>query len=89
MTGKGGDNLAKGKPKAKPVHVTPVGPDWQVKVEGNQRATKITKTKEKAVKVGRKLAQERETEFVSHGKDGKIQSKESYGNDPCPPKDTR
>ena len=26
--------------------------------------------------------------IVTHGRDGKIRSKDSYGNDPNPPKDT-
>ena len=28
-------------------------------------------------------------ESVIHGKDGKIQNSNSYGNDPCPPKDKK
>src|SRR5258708_40102506 len=29
------------------------------------------------------------TEVVTHGRDGKIRDSDSYGNDPCPPKDTK
>ena len=28
-------------------------------------------------------------ELIPHGMDGKIQNPNSYGNDPCPPRDTK
>lgn len=39
-----------------------------------------------AVEFGRNIAKKQHTEFFNHGKDGKIQSRDSYGNDPFPPK---
>ena len=39
-----------------------------------------------AVDAGRKISQNQGTEFYIHGKDGKIQNKDSHGNDPYPPK---
>lgn len=76
--------------KDKPIHVTQRSDgDWQLKPEGNQRAIKITDTQKEAINVGRDLAREKQTELVIHGKDGKIRDKESYGNDPYPPKDTK
>ncbi len=71
-------------------HVTP-HPDggWQVKGEGNEKATVVTTTKAEAVEKGREIAKNQGSELVIHGKDGKIQDKDSYGNDPCPPKDTK
>ena len=39
-----------------------------------------------AVEAGRKISQNQGTEFYIHGKDGKIQNKDSHGNDPYPPK---
>lgn len=68
-------------------HVTP-HPDggWQVKGEGNQKATARTETKQESVNIARKISQNQESELVIHGKDGKIQSKDSHGNDPFPPK---
>lgn len=41
-----------------------------------------SKTKEEAVKKGREFAIERKTEHVIHKKNGQIQDKNSYGNDP-------
>lgn len=68
-------------------HVTP-HPDggWQVKGEGNNKATKVTETKKEAIDIARQIAKNQESELIIHGKDGKIQSKDSYGNDPYPPK---
>ena len=39
------------------------------------------------VDYARDLAKKQEAELVVHNKDGKISQKDSYGNDPCPPKD--
>ncbi|MBZ4662808.1 MAG: hypothetical protein JG776_490 [Caloramator sp.] len=68
-------------------HVTP-HPDggWQVKGEGNNKSTKVTETKKEAIDIARQIAKNQESELIIHGKDGKIQSKDSYGNDPYPPK---
>lgn len=68
-------------------HVTP-HPDggWQVKGEGNQKATVKTDTKKEAMDVGREISKNQGSELVIHGKDGKIQSKDSHGKDPFPPK---
>ncbi|WP_027309317.1 DUF2188 domain-containing protein [Caloramator sp. ALD01] len=68
-------------------HVTP-HPDggWQVKGEGNNKATKVTETKKEAIDIARQIAKNQESELIIHGKDGKIQNKDSYGNDPYPPK---
>ena len=68
-------------------HVTrrPSG-DWQVKGAGNSRATRITSTQKEAIAVARSIAINQKSEIVIHGVDGKIRAKDSYGNDPCPPK---
>jgi uncharacterized protein YdaT len=54
-------------------HVTP-HPDggWQVKGEGNDKATVITKTKAEAIEKGREIAKNQGSELVIHGLDGKI-----------------
>ena len=74
-------------PKGKNQHVTP-HPDggWQVKGEGNDRATIRTPTQGEAVKAGREIARHQGSELVIHGKDGRIREKDSHGNDPFPPK---
>ena len=69
------------------VQVTP-RPDgrWAVQKSGSERASKVTDTQSAAVRVGRRLAQGEKSELVVHGEDGRIREKNSYGNDPFPPK---
>ncbi len=49
--------------------------------------TKHFETKKPAVDYARDLAKKQDAELVVHKKDVKISEKDSYGNDPCPPKD--
>lgn len=73
----------------KPQHVTPKGDVWQVIGAGNSKPTKFFDTQKEAIDYGKTIAINQQTELVIHGKDGKIRDSESYGNDPCPPKDTK
>lgn len=74
----------------KPQHVIPnKDGGWQVKGEGNSRPTKVTTTKVEAIKIGTEIAKNQKTELVIHNQDGKISNKNSFGNDPCPPKDKK
>lgn len=59
---------------------------WDVKGEGNTKATKHTDIKVDAIKVAREISTNQGSELVVHGKDGQIQSKDSHGKDPFPPK---
>lgn len=73
----------------KTVHVNPNKDNWQVKISGNKRASNVTSTQKDAIEIGRQKAKEMNTELVIHGRDSKIRDKDSYGNDPCPPKDKK
>lgn len=75
--------------KGKNQHVTPKGDTWQVKGAGNEKATKITETQKQAIDVAKEIAKHQKTEVIIHGTDGKIRDKDSYGNDPNPPKDKK
>ena len=70
-------------------HVVPHGKDWAVKGAGNEKATKITETQKQAIDVAKEIAKHQKSEVVIHGADGRIRDKDSYGNDPNPPKDTK
>ena len=70
-------------------HVVPAKKGWAVKGENNKRNTKLTATKDKAIDKARKIARNQKSELVIHNKDGRISDKDSYGNDPHPPKDWR
>ena len=68
-------------------HVVPLGNGWAVKGEGNSKYTAITERKGDATSIARDIARNNKSEIVIHGRDGRIQDKDSYGNDPHPPKD--
>lgn len=71
-------------------HVTPhKDGGWQVKKSGSDKASSVTRTKKEAEDIARKISRNQGTELVIHGKDGKIQRKDSHGNDPNPPKDKK
>jgi len=59
---------------------------WAIKGEGNKRATKVTKTQKEAIDIAKKIAENQKSELYIQNREGKIRSKDSYGNDPCPPK---
>jgi hypothetical protein len=68
------------------VHVLPSKGGWTVKRGGASRAMKKFDSKEEAVLWARQSAKSGATDLVVHGRDGLIRSKDSYGNDPLPPK---
>lgn len=59
---------------------------WQVKDAGNLRATARTDTQKEAIDIARQIAKNQHSECFTHGKNGQIRARESYGNDPYPPK---
>lgn len=68
-------------------HVTPHPKGgWQVRGAGNTRATKRTVTQAEACSIARSIAINQKSEVVVHGRNGRIRAKDSYGNDPFPPK---
>ena len=68
-------------------HIVP-NPDggWDVKRSGSDRASGHYDRKVDAESAGREISRNQGTELTIHGKDGKIQRKDSHGNDPFPPK---
>ena len=60
---------------------------WAIKGEGNKNATKVTKTQKEAIDIARGIAENQKFELYIQNREGKIRSKDSYGNDLCPPKD--
>ena len=59
---------------------------WDVKRGGSQHSSGHFETKQEAVDTGRGISQRQKTEFIIHGKNGRIQSADSHGNDPFPPR---
>lgn len=68
-------------------HVTP-HPDggWQVKAAGAERATVRTDTQRQAIEIGKEIALNQHSELFIHNRQGQIRERNSYGNDPFPPK---
>ena len=68
-------------------HVTPhKNGGWQVKGAGNSKATARTPTQAQAINVAKNIAINQKSEVVIHRPNGQIRDKNSYGNDPHPPK---
>ncbi len=61
---------------------------WQVKRDGDTRASHRTTTQADAVAIAREISRNQETELQIHGRDGRIRRSDSHGNDPFPPRDT-
>lgn len=61
--------------------------EWSVKKSGSEKAIKVFVTREKAVAFAREKSKQERNDLVIHSKDGRIQSKDSYGNDPNPPRE--
>lgn len=59
---------------------------WKSKVEGSSRAAHTGGTKAEQQAVGRQMAKDRGVEHTIRKTDGTIGEKNSYGNDPNPPK---
>ncbi|MFC6179991.1 DUF2188 domain-containing protein [Lactiplantibacillus daowaiensis] len=67
--------------------VSPHGDGWAVKGAGNSKATKVFTKKSDAVDFGKQVAKNQHSELIGQKKNGQINLKNSYGNDPFPPKD--
>lgn len=59
---------------------------WAVKKAGSSRATSTHSTQAEAIEAGTRIARNQKTELYIHGRDGRIRERNSYGNDPHPPK---
>ena len=66
---------------------SPVGSGWWNSMDG--KVISRHRRKEEAVDVGRDVARRFKVEHTIHLSDGTIGEKNSYGNDPCPPRDGR
>ena len=68
-------------------HVTPhPAGGWQVKGEGNSKATVRTSTQKEAIDRARAISRNHGSELVIHRLNGMIRDKDSHGRDPFPPR---
>ncbi len=68
------------------VHVSRDGNGWKTTQSGEKLSHH--RTQGAAIDRGESVARRDGVDLVTHGRDGKIRSKDSYGNDPLPPRDT-
>lgn len=62
---------------------------WDAKRSNAERVSKHFENKQEALDWSRNLAKKEGLEMIPHRKDGQIQNPNSYGNDPCPPRDKK
>jgi len=70
-------------------HVVRREDGWAVRGEGNTRDTSHNRTQGQAIDAARDIARNQHSEVVIHDQHGRIRDKDSYGNDPFPPRDRR
>lgn len=59
---------------------------WAIRGAGNERVTSVHDTQRDAIDAARGIAQNQRSELFVHGRNGQIRERDSFGNDPFPPK---
>jgi hypothetical protein len=62
------------------------GDGWAQRGEGNDRVTRTFERQQDAIGAARETARRERSELIIQGEDGQIRERNSYGNDPHPPK---
>jgi len=62
---------------------------WAVKKSGAAKSSRSFDKKSEAILYARTISKKEQTELFIHRKDGTIQNRNSYGQDPFPPKDRK
>ena len=68
-------------------HVVPHDGEWAVRSAGSQRTSSVHRAQREAIDATQKIAQNQGSEMFIHGRDGRIRERNSYGDDPFPPRD--
>jgi hypothetical protein len=68
------------------VHVVLREGSWAVRKEGALRDSSHHETQTGAIDAARQTAQRERSEMFIHGRNGQIRERNTYGNDPYPPK---
>ena len=70
----------------KPIHVVPTGDGWGTIRPGGSRHSNLTGTQRDTLDAARDQARREGVELIIHRPNGQIRDRDSYGNDPFPPK---
>lgn len=68
------------------IHIVQREDSWAVRREHAERDSSHHDTQAEAIEAGRQTAIRENVEVLIHGRNGKIRERNSYGNDPFPPK---
>jgi len=75
---------------AKNIHVTHrEDGSWAIIREKTKQASGLYDTQREAIELAREMARKDRVELVIHDRENRIRDKDSYGNDPCPPRDKK
>ena len=76
------------KRKKQNVWVTPrKDGNWNVKREGAKKPSHVVSTQREANEIAKEIAKNNRVDRITQGRNNRIVSHDSYGNDPNPPKD--
>lgn len=75
------------KTMANDQYVVRRGSEWAVIGANNSRATRVVSTQREAIDIARTIAQNNHSEVRVQDRNGRFRTCNSYGNDPCPPRD--
>ena len=67
-------------------HVVPTRGRWGIRGEGNSRLTSTFDRQSDAIAAARQISRNQSSELIIHGRNGQIRERDSYGNDPFPPR---
>lgn len=67
-------------------HVVPRQDRWAVQGAGNSRAARLVDTQHEAIQLAREIARNQQSELIVHDQAGRINWRDSYGDDAFPPK---
>ena len=70
-------------------HVVRREDGWAVRGAGNSRDTTRHRTQGDAIDAARDIARNQRSEVVIHDRQNRIRDRDSYGNDPNPPRDRK
>ncbi len=59
---------------------------WSVRKTGEGRASRVFSNQRDAISFARSVAKSSKSEMIIHSRDGRIRDSDSYGQDPCPPR---
>ena len=68
------------------IHTVKNGDRWENEEEGGRKLGGSYETQAEAREAGREEARRLQSEHLIHGEDGEIRERNSYGNDPHPPR---